>query len=59
MPKIVAVFERCARAQGELTSLDLGRPMPIDAALAHDIARRLRIDFGDGYLERVIGKYYG
>jgi nucleoside-diphosphate-sugar epimerase len=59
MPRLVPVFEQVLGRKANFTSLDLGRPMPIDAALAHDIARRLRIDFGDGYLERVIGKYYG
>ena len=48
-----------ARSQGELHVVDLGRPMPVDTALARGIAQRIGIDFDAGYLERVIGKYYG
>ncbi|MGO4551483.1 NAD-dependent epimerase/dehydratase family protein [Lysobacter sp. 2RAF19] len=59
MPRIVDVFERVLGRKANYTPLDLGHPMPIDAPLAQAIARRIGIDFDAGYLERVIGKYYG
>ncbi|WP_197427016.1 NAD-dependent epimerase/dehydratase family protein [Noviluteimonas gilva] len=59
MPKIVAVFEQVLGRKANYTSLDLGRPMPVDTALARSIAARIGIGFDARYLERVIGKYYG
>jgi nucleoside-diphosphate-sugar epimerase len=59
MPRIVEVFEKVLGRKANYRSLNLGRPMPVDAALAHGIAQRIGIDFDSGYLERVIGKYYG
>lgn len=59
MPRIVALFEQTLRRKAHYTSLDKGRPMHVDAALAHGIAKGIGIDFGAGYLQRVIGKYYG
>jgi nucleoside-diphosphate-sugar epimerase len=59
MPRIVAVFERVLGRKANYTSLDRGRPMPVDTALACSLAKRIGIDFDAGYLERVIGKYYG
>lgn len=59
MPRIVQVFESVLGAKAHYSLVDEGRPMDIDAELALDIADRLGIDLDNGYLERVIGKYYG
>lgn len=59
MPAIVAMLERALGRPADCVMVDNGAPLQIDARLTVAIARQLGIDLGNGYAERVIGKYYG
>jgi nucleoside-diphosphate-sugar epimerase len=58
MPQIVAIFERVLGRPADCSIIAAGAPMDIDTAVADSVASRLGIDLGDGYVERVIRKYY-
>lgn len=58
MPDIVASFERVLQRRARYVLVDKGLPLEIDTSGASEIAARLGIDMGDGYAERIIGKYY-
>lgn len=58
MPQIVAIFERVLARAARFTLVDKGRALPVDAAEAATFAAQLGIDFGPGYSERILRKYY-
>jgi len=58
MLSIVAIFERILGKVARYSVEDKGAPMRIDSAKAQEVAQRLGIDLGDGYIEKVIRKYY-
>lgn len=59
MPEIVAIFERVLARTADFSMVDKGRALPVDATEAVALAARLGIDFGPGYPERLLRKYYG
>jgi len=58
MIEIVKVFERVHGKSANYSIVDKGDPLKIDTTKAMEIGARLGIDLGDGYIERVIRKYY-
>lgn len=58
MPEIVGIFEAVMGRKANCVAVDRGSPLPIDAAPALAIASGLGIDLGEGYLRRVVEKYY-
>jgi nucleoside-diphosphate-sugar epimerase len=58
MPEIVGIFERVLGNGANCSYVKKGTPMVIDTAVAESLSARLGIDLGDGYIERVIDKYY-
>ncbi|WP_158883188.1 NAD-dependent epimerase/dehydratase family protein [Rhodanobacter sp. L36] len=59
MPEIVEIFERVLGKAANCSYVLKGTPMIIDTAQAESIGKKLGIDLGVGYIERVIQKYYG
>lgn len=58
MPEIVKIFERVHGKPANYSLIEKGSPLPIDTTIAEEIAERLGIDLGEGYIEKVIRKYY-
>jgi len=58
MPQIVALFERALGRPAHCSIIEAGSPMDIDTTTACAVGLRLGIDLGDGYIERIIRKYY-
>jgi nucleoside-diphosphate-sugar epimerase len=58
MPEIVGIFERVLGNTANCSYVEKGTPMIIDTTVAESLSARLGIDLGDGYIERVIAKYY-
>lgn len=58
MPEIVSIFERILRKQARYTVEDRGSPLSIDTTVAVAEAGKLGIDFGPGYVDRILRKYY-
>lgn len=58
MPEIVGIFERVLDRAANCAYIEKGMPMLIDTTIAERLSTRLGIDLGDGYIERVIDKYY-
>ena len=58
MPRIVSIFERVLGKAANCSYVEKGTPMVIDTAVVESLSARLGIDLGDGYIERVIAKYY-
>jgi nucleoside-diphosphate-sugar epimerase len=58
MTEIVKIFERVHGRSANYSIVDKGDPLKIDTKKAAEIGARLGIDLGDGYIERVIRKYY-
>ena len=59
VPEIVRILEDVLQRQAHCTIEDKGNQLRIDSSHASAIARRLGIDLGIGYAERVLRKYYG
>ena len=59
VPEIVRILEDVLQRQARCTIEDKGNQLRIDSSHASTIARRLGIDLGTGYAERVLRKYYG
>ncbi|HEY0198044.1 MAG TPA: NAD-dependent epimerase/dehydratase family protein [Rhodanobacter sp.] len=59
MPEIVEIFERALGKTANCSYVLKGTPMIIDTAQAESLGKKLGIDLGVGYIERVIHKYYG
>lgn len=59
MPAIVVAFERVLARPAVFTAVDKGEPLPVDSRQAAQVAASLGIDFNDGYLDRLLRKYYG
>lgn len=59
MLEIVQVFEDTLGRKGRYTVVDKSSPLHIDTAIAKAVAGPLGINLGDGYVRRVIQKYYG
>lgn len=59
MLELVAIFERILGRKANYTEERRGAPLRIDASEAHRIASELDIDLGEGYVERILRKYYG
>jgi nucleoside-diphosphate-sugar epimerase len=58
MPKIVEIFERVLGKAANCSYVNKGTPMVIDTTVVESLSTKLGIDLGDGYIERVIAKYY-
>lgn len=58
MPEIVEIFERVLGNTANCSYVEKGTRMVIDTAVAESLSAQLGIDLGDGYIERVITKYY-
>ncbi|MHB1271812.1 MAG: NAD-dependent epimerase/dehydratase family protein [Rhodanobacter sp.] len=58
MPQIVGIFERVLGKPACCSTIEAGSRMDIDTTTATAVGSRLGIDLGDGYIERVIRKYY-
>lgn len=58
MVQLVALFESTLGRRAVFSLEPRGAPLPVDAAEADRIASALGIDLGNGYTERLIGKYY-
>jgi nucleoside-diphosphate-sugar epimerase len=58
MPEIVGIFERVLGKAANCSYVEKGTLMVIDTARVERLSARLGIDLGDGYIERVIEKYY-
>lgn len=58
MPEIVKIFERALGKSANYSIMEKGAPLEIDTTTIADVSFRLGIDLGDGYIERVIRKYY-
>lgn len=56
--EIVDIFERVMQRRANCTIEDKGSALRIDSSQASATAIKLGIDFGHGYAERVIRKYY-
>lgn len=58
MLDIVKIFELTLGKAAHYSIEDKGLPMTIDTGKAEEVAARLRIKLGNGYIENVIKKYY-
>jgi nucleoside-diphosphate-sugar epimerase len=58
MPEIVRIFERVLGKVANCSYVEKGTPMVIDTAVVERLSAGLGIDLGEGYIERVIAKYY-
>jgi nucleoside-diphosphate-sugar epimerase len=58
MTDIVKIVEDVIGKRGNYTLEAKGAPLRLNTVLANEAARRLGLDMGAGYLERVITKYY-
>lgn len=58
MPEIVQIFERVLGNTANCSYVEKGAPMVIDTTLVKSLSVGLGIDLGNGYIERVIDKYY-
>jgi len=58
MPHIVKIFERVLGRSANCSFVQKGAPMVIDTALVESLSAKLSIDLGDGYIDRVIERYY-
>lgn len=58
MPRIVRTFEEVLGAKANFSMVDRGAPFPIDTSVTENISNQIQIDLGEGYLERVLRKYY-
>lgn len=59
MPEIVKIFESVLGKRANFSVVEKGEPMRIDTTLVKTVCAELGIGLGDGYIERVIRKYYG
>lgn len=55
---IVRTLEKITQKKAIFTVVEKGCPFEIDKAESTSIAKELHIEFNDGYLERVLSKYY-
>ena len=58
MTEIVKIFERVHGKPANYSIVEKGDPLKIDTKKAAETGAHLGIDLGDGYIERVIRKYY-
>jgi len=58
MPEIVEIFERVLGKTANCSYIGKGTPMRIDTSMIESVSAGLGIDLGDGYIARVIDKYY-
>lgn len=58
MTEIVKIFERVHGKSANYSIVEKGDPLKIDTRKAAEIGTHLGIDLGDGYIERVLRKYY-
>lgn len=58
IPSIVRTFEEVLGVKANFSMVDRGVPFPIDTSITENISHRMQIDLGDGYLERILRKYY-
>lgn len=58
MPEIVRIFERVLGKTANCSYVPKGTPMVIDTSLVENLSIQMGIDLGDGYMERLIRKYY-
>ncbi|MEZ0470921.1 NAD-dependent epimerase/dehydratase family protein [Luteimonas salinilitoris] len=59
MPALMTTFERVLGKKANYSLEEKGGRLHIDARFAQQIARQLGIDLGEGYVERLLRKYYG
>jgi nucleoside-diphosphate-sugar epimerase len=58
MPQIVRIFELVLGKTANCAIIEKGTPLVIDTHEVEKVSAWLGIDMGDGYIERVIRKYY-
>ena len=58
MPTIVRTFEEVLGAKANFSRVEKGVPFLIDTSITERISHSMQIDLGDGYLERILRKYY-
>ena len=58
MPEIVRIFERVLDKPANYSVVEKGDSLSIDTGSIAAVSARLGIDLGDGYIEKVIKKYY-
>lgn len=58
MREIVKIFERVLGKPANYSLVDKGAAMDIDTTRIREVSTRLGIHLGDGYIERVVRKYY-
>lgn len=58
MPRIIEIFERVLGRTARCSYIEQGAPMTIDTRMVESLAPKLGIDLGEGYIERIIDKYY-
>lgn len=58
MPEIIKIFERTLGQSANCTYVDKGTPLTIDTTEVEKISTQLGIDLGEGYVNRIIRKYY-
>ena len=59
IPELVAVFEDVLGRKAECSEVDAGGSYPIDTTVAVEAARHCGVRFDEGYVRRLITKYYG
>lgn len=59
MPDLIDRFEVILGKKVSMEILEKGESLVIDTSISSHIAERLGIDFGPGYVERLLRKYYG
>lgn len=59
VPELVAIFERILGVTANCERVARGDRYPIEAQEAVEAGRAAGVDFGPGYVERVLEKYYG
>lgn len=57
--EIVQAIEFFLGKKARYTEEDKGRPYEIDTVFIQEIIKKLKIDFGDQYLQRILKKYFG
>lgn len=58
MPHVVSTFEETLGIKANFSTVDKGVPFPIDTSIVESICHQIDIDLGEGYLERILRKYY-
>lgn len=58
MPLIVDSFERTLNKKANYSLINKGAPFPIDTSITEKVCDHIHINLNDGYLDRILAKYY-